>query len=137
MINLYETFVLLQFSFSLRLPCIKNVSYSRSMVIFFNVFRRFLFETAIRRIPEGETTTMIEVIIMVIEKGTGIQIQSCDHPGVAIIATKVRSQSQNRSGWQLVRAVLRGHGVHTDTTRLFLTRTVQSVEIPLRTVTGM
>jgi hypothetical protein len=118
---------------------VSKVFHFLPLVIFFNVFRRFLFETAtaIRRIPEGETTTMIEVIIMVIEKGTGIQIQSCDHPGVAIIATKARSQSQNRSGWQLVRAALRGHGVHTDTTRLFLTRTVQSVEIPLRTVTGM
>jgi hypothetical protein len=118
--------------------CVTEVfSFLESMFIFLTSFRRFLFETAIRRIPEGEITTMIEAIIMVIEKETGIQIQSCDQPGVAIIVTKGRSQSQNRSGWQLVRTVLRGHGVHTDTTHSFLTRTVQSVEIPRRTVTQM
>lgn len=103
----------------------------------FNLFRRFLLGIGIPLIPEGEITIMIEVTIMVIEKEIGIQTQNCEELDAAIIATKQRSPTQRWSGWLPVRAVPRDHGVHIGMTPSFLTRMVQSAQIPHRVILPM
>jgi len=80
---------------------------------------------------------MIEMTIMVIEKGTGTLTQNCEELDVAIVATKWRSRTQSLSGCLPVRAVRRDHGVHIDMTPSFLTRMVQSAQIPRRVILPM
>lgn len=80
---------------------------------------------------------MIEVTIMVTEKGTGILTQNCEELDGAIIATKWRSPTQSQSGCLRVRAVQRDHGVHIGMTTSFLTRMVQFAQIPRRVILPM
>lgn len=55
---------------------------------------------------------MKEMTTMVIEKETGILIQSHELLAATTVATKVRSQIQEQTVWQLVRAEPKGHGAH-------------------------
>jgi len=80
---------------------------------------------------------MIEVTIMVIEKGIGILTQNCEELDVAIIATKWKSPTQSQSGCLQMRAARRDHGVHIGMTPSFLTRMVQSAQIPHRVILPM
>ena len=59
---------------------------------------------------------MIEMTTMVIEKGTGISIQSHELLGATIVAIKMKNQGSHLINWQLllVRAEVRGLGAHID-----------------------
>lgn len=59
-------------------------------------FRRFRQGTAILLAQDGVITIMTEMITMVIEKETGMPIQSHDLLGVATVEARLKNQMQ---GW--------------------------------------
>lgn len=102
-------------------------------------FRSFLLGTDNRLVPDEGITTMIEVITMVIEKGTGTLIPSHVLLGAATAVPKLKSQTQDQTGWWQVRAEMTGLGVHIDETHFLHTslRMVQSAQTRRRVVLPM
>lgn len=84
---------------------------------------------------------MIEMTITVIEKGTGTTIRSHVLLGAATAtaAAKLKSQTQDQTGWQQVRAELTGLGAHIDMTHFLhiSLRMVQSTQTLRRVVLPM
>lgn len=82
---------------------------------------------------------MIEVITMVIEKGTGISIQRHELVGAVTTVARLRNLAIGRSAWQPVRVELTGLGDHIDMTPILRTspKMVQYGQILHRVVLPM